>query len=544
MKKKLRNLMAGTLALMFAGITQNVEATHVQGTEMNYTCAAPGVYLVKLKMYRDCSGIAAPTTASLNIKSQGCNAGRNVTMTKVGVGVIGSPYCPQIQATCSANSLYANYEETTFTTTVTFSPAEKQCPDWILSWNECCRPSTANLQGQGTMYTEAYLNLGSPTNPIYNNSPEFGSLVVPYVNAYQPITLSAYATDIDEDSLVYSFTTPLDNPTTSVPYNNYASILINDPDTNSTKTAMAPAGTFTATFPMHSFNVDWTQATPVAIPYFDLNSQNGSLSFTPTAYFPNSPSNQGLNKYVTVVQVDEYRRINGQAVKIGSIRRDMFITVMDCGPNQNPRVANPLANGQQITPNDIITLRPGTPLNFVMAADDNNANDVLEMTSDAAQILPGANFSVSPGNRPTGTLVWIPTANDVSNQIYYFRVTVRDNACPVRGAQVQTFGVRVSNTGGVTATNETIAANTSFLAYPNPFTNQVSFKFNLPAKAEKIVICNVLGQQVDQISISKTTTGEQHVQWQNAGKHASGIYVARLVAAGKTVQTLKFTKLQ
>jgi hypothetical protein len=394
------------------------------------------------------------------------------------------------------------------------------------------------------MYTEAYLNVGTPTNPIFNNSPEFGSLVVPYVNAYQPITISAYATDLDEDSLVYSFTTPLDNPTTSVPYNTYASILISDPDTNSTKVVMAPAGTYTANFPMHSFNVDWTQATPVATPYFDLNAQNGSLSFTPTAYFPNTQSNLGLNKYVTVVQVDEYRKINGQPVKVGTIRRDMFITVMDCGPNQNPRVGNPVANGQAITPNDIITLRPGTPLNFIMTADDNNSNDVLEMTSDVAQVLPGANFSVSPGNRPTGTLVWIPTANDVSNQIYYFRVTVRDNACPVRGAQVQTFGVRVSNTGGVTGTNESLAANTSFMAYPNPFSSQVSFKFNLTTKAEKIVICNVLGQQVDQITIQKTATGEQHVRWENAGKHAAGIYVAKLLGAGKTMQTLKFTKLQ
>ncbi|MFC5271866.1 T9SS type A sorting domain-containing protein [Adhaeribacter terreus] len=544
MKKKIRNLLAGSAALLFAGITQNVQATHVQGTEMTYLCTAPGVYQVKLKWYRDCSGVMAPSTASLNIKSLGCNAGRYVTMTKVGQGVIGNPYCPQIPVSCNNNGVYPNYEENTFVATVTFSAAEQTCQDWVMSWSECCRPSTANLQGQGTMYTEAYLNLGTPNNPINNNSPEFGSLVVPYVNAYQPITISAYATDIDGDSLVYSFTTPLDNPTTAVPYNTYASIVINDPDTNSTKTAVAPAGTFTATYPMHSFNVDWTQATPVALPYFDLNANNGSLSFTPTAYFPNTASNFGLNKYVTVVKVDEYRTINGQAVKVGTVRRDMFITVMDCGPNVNPRVANPVANNQAITPNDIITLRPGTPLNLTVLADDKNSNDVLQMTSDAAQMLPGSNFSVSPGNRPTGTLVWIPTAADVSNQIYYFRITVKDNACPVRGVQVQTFGVRVSNTGGVTGTKETVVANTNFTAYPNPFTSQVNFKFNLNTKAEKIVICNVLGQQVDQISLLKSTTGEQRIQWANAGKHAAGIYIAKLVSTDKTVQTLKFTKVQ
>ena len=543
MKKKIRNLIAGAAALLLTGLAQNVQATHVQGTEMTYVCTAPGVYEVKLKIYRDCSGIPAPATASLNIKSQGCNPGRSINMSKISSGVIGNPYCPQITVGCNnPNSVYPNFEETIFAATVIFSQAELQCPDWIFSWTECCRPNTANLQGQGSFYSEAYLNIGTPTNPIYNDSPIFGSLVVPYVNAYKPITFSTYATD-DEDSLVYSFTSPLEAPAVASAYQNYPSIIIHDPDTNSTKIATAPAGLYSSTFPMHSFNVDWSQTNPVATPYISLNSQNGSLSFTPTAYFPNTPSVQGLNKYVLVVKVDEYRKINGQPVKIGTIRRDMFITVMDCGPNVNPRVSNPVANGQPITPNTLITLRPGTPLNLTLAASDDNNNDILEMTSDANQIMPGATFSVSQGNRPTGTLVWVPTPADVRDQIYYFRVTVKDNACPLRGVQMQTFGVRVSNTGGVTGIKDALTKSLTFVAYPNPYSETVSFKLNVNrAAAQEILIFNTLGQQVDKISLKNLSTGEQQIVWAKGAKMANGQYIAKLVSGREVLETIKFTK--
>src|SRR4051812_19713107 len=98
MKKKIRNLMAGAASLLSAGLAQNVQASHYQGSEMTYVCTAPGMYQVKLKIYRDCSGATSPATATLNLKSQGCNNGRNVTMTKVGASVVGNPYCPQITA--------------------------------------------------------------------------------------------------------------------------------------------------------------------------------------------------------------------------------------------------------------------------------------------------------------------------------------------------------------------------------------------------------------------------------------------------------------
>jgi len=545
MKKNLRNFML-LAALLFSGFSQQAEASHYQGSELTYACIAPGVYRTTLKLYRDCTGIAAPSSAVLNIKSLGCNPGRNVTMTKICGNRIGDPYCASMPKTCSSTGA-ANDEEVIFTGTVTFTSAEMACPEWIMSWSECCRPSAANVQGQATMYTEAMVYFDNGQTAINNNSPAFNplELVVPYVNAYMPITVSAYAHDVDNDSLVYTLVNPLDNPQTPLTYINYGPLVINDPDPNSTKTALAPAGTFSATFPMHSFQVDWSQATPVATPYFELNPNNGSLSFVPTAYFPNSTPVQGLNKYVVVVKIDEYRKINGQATKIGSIRREMFITIMDCGPNTNPVVASPVANGQPITPNDIIHLRPGTPLNLQLAADDSNVNDVLIMSSDAESMLQGSSFVVTPGSRPTATLTWTPSASHARDQIYYFRVTVTDDACPLKGVQVQTFGVKVSNTGGVTGTSNPLKQDLAFVAYPNPFQGTVSFKLNnLNAAAQEILIFNMLGQQIDKISLQNLSAGEQRVVWQNGNLQANGHYIAKLMSGSALLQTLKFTKVQ
>ena len=277
---------------------------------------------------------------------------------------------------------------------------------------------------------------------------------------------------------------------------------------------------------------------------FNLDTKTGSIAFIPNKYERNSPSAQGKNKYVMVVQVDEYRKINGAVTKVGSIRRDMFITVIDCGPNQNPQITAPVANGQTISETDVINLRPGTPMNFQFASSDGNAANVLTMESDVATVLPGAVFTKTSASQPTGTITWTPPASAVRGQVYYFHVTVQDNACPVKGVQTHTFGVRVSATGGVTGTKE-VSSLPRFVAYPNPFSETVSFKVNISKNAaQKLVIYNVLGQEVDKIDLSGLGSGEQTVIWNKASKQAKGQYVAKLVSNQKEVQTIQFSKLQ
>jgi hypothetical protein len=76
-----------------------------------------------------------------------------------------------------------------------------------------------------------------------------------------------------------------------------------------------------------------------------LNTKNGSLSFIPTTYVAGTTPSQGANHYIAVVQVEDYRKINGAMVKVGSVRRDFGLTVVDMGQNMNPAITGTTANG-------------------------------------------------------------------------------------------------------------------------------------------------------------------------------------------------------
>ena len=240
--------------------------------------------------------------------------------------------------------------------------------------------------------------------------------------------------------------------------------------------------------------------------------------------------------------VEEYRKVNGTMTKLGSIRRETLIEVTD-NMNGSPQISSKAANNQVIPSGYEIKLRAGTPLTLNFAASDLDTSQVVTVSSNAPYILKGSTFSASSGHNPMGTITWTPTAAHVRWQPYYFQVMFRDDANPMRGVWVETFAVRVSATGGVTGTPEVLASS-KFSAFPNPFTNELNFNLNLQTKAESIVIYNLLGRKVEEIALKTLGLGEQKVQWPNAGKYAAGTYIARLISEDKTVQTLKFTKMQ
>ncbi|MFC5271865.1 T9SS type A sorting domain-containing protein [Adhaeribacter terreus] len=550
------------LAFIIFGASPALFASHDLGSEISYLQTASNSYQVTYKHYRDCAGVNAPLTIDLNVKAPGCNTGRNVTLSQLSRKSV-NPFGPSVNANCSGTSPFSLYEVVTYTGKVTFSAAEYACPDWVLSVVSGGPTPARNILGTSGngRYTEAHLKL---QNNLVNSSPEFDTINAPlmYVNKFQDHVLSMAAQDPDGDSLVYTLVTPLEGPNQSVIYDTIGGgpngIIINPNPLPPFNTI--PAGNpnsnpqiainaivminFSATYPMFSYHVNWVPGQQVVFyaPYFTLDSQNGEIKFNTSVYYDSAAF--WMNRYLVSINVDEYRKINGVVVKVGSVRRETLIQVIDGGANVNPNVTSRMANTQPIASGSEILLSPGTPLNLQIAASDANTSDAVIVTTNATGILTGATFTTTNGNAPTATIAWTPTTTNVREQPYYFQVQLRDNANPLRGVHTETFAVRVSNATGVTGIKNAFTSNANFTAYPNPFTDQVTFRFNQQSKAESIIIYNLLGRQVDQITISRTASGEQNMQWQNAGKHAAGMYVAKLVSAGKAIQTLKFTKLQ
>jgi hypothetical protein len=181
----------------------------------------------------------------------------------------------------------------------------------------------------------------------------------------------------------------------------------------------------------------------------------------------------------------------------------------------------------------------GSSLTFKFVAEDANASDSL-MAFMPGESLSGFSFTSSGGKRPTGIIRWQapPVA---SNKIVYFPVMVKDDACPVRGTVTQVYGIKV--VAGPTGIKNNAVLDPEFTVFPNPFATDVYFRFGSESKAQTLVICNLLGQEIDRINLKNTPTGKQQIAWKNAPKFAAGVYIARLEKAGQILQTLKFTKV-
>lgn len=176
---------------------------------------------------------------------------------------------------------------------------------YYIAWERCCRNSGAdNIVSPGaagmTFYLEfpALLRNGQP---FLDSSPVFGSVNGEYICVNKPFSFSFAATDQDGDELRYSLVTP---------YAGYATQ--GQPNPN------LPTGS--SNYPL----VQWASGFDTGHqingnPPLQVGSSTGLLTVTASQ----------LGLHVFTVQVDEYR--NG--VKIGTVRRDFQLLVVDCPVN-------------------------------------------------------------------------------------------------------------------------------------------------------------------------------------------------------------------
>lgn len=556
MDKTLRNFFIALLFLAFSGPLR-VQASHDMGGGITYQAIALGTYKVNYILYNDCSANPAPATQTLVLKSPGCNAGRSVTMNKVGQPWIGNPYCSSVPKLCSPSSGFFNHIATTYEATVTFSAAEQTCPDWILSVEAGSRPEVENLQSATSynLFTEAFLRIN-----VNLGSPEFGPLS-PHVNLVcvgQETRLSFQAAQGDCDSLSYELVQALGTGGTPIPYKQnpvaVTGVFTNPkpqlpycntctPPNPQTGTVATGMNAFSAVFPLPAYNANWASGTQTVgtVPYFQFNPHCGELRFKPQVYYPNTPASQGRNRYSVAVKVNQWRKINGILTKIGSIRREVLFLVEDCGTNQTPAISNLRANGQPIQSGDIITVRPMSNLQLDCNVTDPETG-TLQVYYQTAPLW--ASHLYNTNNNPNYSLTFDPMMLNTAMacELQYITMEVSDNNCPVKGTTTAVVGIRISNQGTPTGIKAG-ATDLQFSVFPNPFRSELTFRFNLLQKAESLVICNLLGQEVDRIPLKNYAPGKQEVRWGNAGQCAAGTYVARLITEDHSVETVKFTKL-
>jgi gliding motility-associated-like protein len=389
------------LVVLLASI-QETKASHAMGADITYQCIGGNTYRIRLAIYRDCSGISiSPFDANVRFTSQSCGQDFNITLDSISSfwGVDVSPYCPAelANSNCNTGGTLPGVQMYIFEKDVVL-PA--QCADWVIGWGLCCRnDAITNLDSPGSydLYVQARLN---NLTVSCNSSPEFTNLPVPYICNGQLYNYNHGAYDIDGDSLVYQNIQPLDDNGVTIPYAGGRSV-----------------------------------ASPMIASSYSFDPLTGQYSITPSA----------LQNAVLTVRVLEYR--NG--VLIGSTMRDIQVKVIDCTNNQVSSLAtidNFQGAGTLIDANSF-QMCSGQYVSFDVKFTDPDINDIITVSTNIAQTLPGATMTQTTTQVINGiatviaTFEWTPTLADAG--FHVFTITAKDDACPVISSQTYSFDVTV-----------------------------------------------------------------------------------------------------
>lgn len=422
-----KNFLALILLIPFL-YNGSANASHSMGADMTYECLGGNTYRITLSFYRDCIGSPAPGNPYITINSSSCSQSLGVTLSRVpGTGQEVTPICASASSTCDGGT-FTGIEEWIYQGIVTL-PA--QCSDWVFGYSLCCRNAaitTINSPNSNTFYISSTLNnLVVPCN----SSPTFSNMPVPFLCRGQQFCFNHGAYDVDGDSLVYQLIPPRQSVTSNVTY-------------------VAP---YSATNPLNS------------VPATSFNTATGDICLTP----------QSIEVTVTAVLVKEYR--NG--VLIGSVERDLQLTVMNCTNNL------PSLTGIDGTNNFTTTTCAGQPVCFDIFSNDADNGQQLSVTWNSS--IPGATFTTTNTAQPTATFCWTPGPGNAGNS-YDFTATVTDDACPYFGSQTYAYTINVGGLSVNAGPNQAIACTSlaTLTATPSGAMGPVSYLWSTGATTATI----------------------------------------------------------
>ncbi|NJL11627.1 MAG: gliding motility-associated C-terminal domain-containing protein [Microscillaceae bacterium] len=299
-----------------------------------------------------------------------------------------------------------------------------QSTGYYVVWERCCRNGTiSNIVSPGDVGMAFYLEFPAVRqngSNFFNSSPVFAIPVGDYLCLNEPVSFAFGATDPDGDQLVYSLATPLAGNSGPDP-----DLIIPPP----------AAGPYAPVQWLPGYNAQTAIPHDVAFPQnqFQVNAQTGLLSVVPIQ--------QGL--FVFSVRCEEFR--NG--VKIGEVRRDFQLLVLDCPQNNAPSLQ--AQTGQSgntpvfYEPGQTISLDASTGnLCFDIWLKDPDPNELLRLSLLPRNFVAQGNYlSLSQGvvNGPNDSLrvqfcwpacVFSEMMPGGSLSVFEFDLIVADNRCP------------------------------------------------------------------------------------------------------------------
>jgi gliding motility-associated-like protein len=427
----------------------DVLASHGMGGEITWTCLPSGQFKFKMKFYRDCNGIPAPTNLSLTTN----HAIGTIPMTRTqvndispkGVPAPGVGTCP----TCAQGGVGTVEEHIYESLPITLNGVPP-ATGWTFYWGECCRSgSLDNISNPGSIgfgnRAVMYPYLGRNTNPCYDSSPYFAEKPSTIICTGYPFKYNPNAIDPELDSLVYAWGQPIDE--------------FNSP------IAFAPGYSLNSQLPSPTQNINNIAAT--------INPTTGEISYK---------SFTG-GYFATVVKVTAYKC----NIKVAEVFREINVVLNNNCPlvnlqqNLPPEVNAPFADPVTgLFTSYLDTVYAGDTVNFQLSASDfqffnnftfqtitveasgsqfgtnfsnTNAGCIIPpcaTLSPAAPTVANPNFVSSFQAAGITTFKWITTCSHVEgldtncrriSNTYNFVVKATDNYCPANASNVGTISI-------------------------------------------------------------------------------------------------------
>lgn len=375
-----------TLILTIASIF-SLKADHITGGEFTVEHLEGNTFLGVLSLYRDCNGMGANFDPDADITVFDAVTHENLmelSFTFVGFDVT----TPELGNSCFVPDVCLEIGVYTQEFTLPDNPN-----GYYLSKERCCRNDlSVNLSGVdlGFVFT-----VDVPDPALENSTPVFN----PYPNeAYLCInganTIDFGATDADGDSLVYSFTQPL----------------------NGSSTAFAPNPAVASSKPYAE--VTWAGG------YSTDNQVGGANPMTidpETGIIVAQPDQVGI--FTIAVKVEEYR--NG--VKIGQIRRELQLSSTACTYDEPSIIST-------ATGDTIFDVLANTTFCIPIDVTDPNSGDTLFVQAEG-ELIDGAvmPMAVYPDANGFSTIVqdlcWAPKCHNVREEPYTITITAFSRGC-------------------------------------------------------------------------------------------------------------------
>jgi gliding motility-associated-like protein len=383
-------------------------ATHIVGGSMSVIYNSGINYTIEMKVLRDCiNGIAEfdnPATVGIFEKA----SHRQMDIFRMRNPVvkplqIEGPNCAPIPNACTEMGVYSM--------NVQLSPLIYNHPGgYYLAYMRCCRNNIiVNIQDPGdasfTIYTEI------PPVTIINSSPTFNSNPFTFLCTNREFTYNFDFTDKDGDSLVYSMVNPVNGPLTRI-----------NPITNNT-----PSGPYDDINWLPGFN---EQLQVIGNPSLSINQNTGEVLVN--ALQP--------GVHVVAFKIEEFRF----GIKIGEVRLELQLLILNCPGNPPPTITIRNINGTPIINNTAII---NVPESMCIDIEVTDPEDSLTLTVKSPAFSDSSNGSAPTistqglvgHKKVSAQICWQTLCNFTANDRVVLNIEGVDNGCPFPSRTRRTF---------------------------------------------------------------------------------------------------------